>query len=162
VITWLCQAPARYCLSLTMWAVVTHHIFPASLLKITDCHRSIAHCVDDVIMPARPSNSSSRHALSVMYPGVDVCSLTERYNTPGRSGWGVTLGTIRPLRHSPERNTFACIFNHPNLGTLAHCFPTRPIWNLGFFQQSKMKNDNFHDLCWYFKATLHSMLSFQG
>jgi hypothetical protein len=37
-----------------------------------------------------------------------------------------------------------CIFNHPNLGTLACCFPTQPIWNLGFFQSCIMKNDNFH------------------
>jgi hypothetical protein len=35
-----------------------------------------------------------------------------------------------------------CIFNRPNLGTLARCFPTLPIWNLGFFQPSIMKNYN--------------------
>jgi hypothetical protein len=41
--------------------------------------RSIYHCVGDVIMPARSSNSSSmssRYVLSAMYPGVVVCSLT--------------------------------------------------------------------------------------
>jgi hypothetical protein len=43
-----------------------------SLLKITHCHRStLLHCVGDVIMSATP-NSSSRHALSAMYPGVSV------------------------------------------------------------------------------------------
>jgi hypothetical protein len=56
----------------------------------------------------------------------------------------------RPLDSFQDQTP--CIFNHPNLGTLAHCFPTRPIWNLGFFQPSIMKNDNFHDLCWYFKV----------
>jgi hypothetical protein len=39
----------------------------------------------DVIMPAR-SNSSSRHALSAMYHGVEVRSLTERRSTPDRPG----------------------------------------------------------------------------
>jgi hypothetical protein len=36
-----------------------------------------------------------------------------------------------------------CIFNHPNLGTLACCFPTRPIWNLGFIQPSILKKLQF-------------------
>jgi hypothetical protein len=35
---------------------------------------------------------------------------------------------------------------------LACWFPTRPIWNVGFFQPSIMKNDNFHDVSWYFKV----------
>jgi hypothetical protein len=35
---------------------------------------------------------------------------------------------------------------------LARWFPTQSIWKLGFFQPSIMKNDNFHELCWYFKV----------
>jgi hypothetical protein len=48
--------------------------------KITDCHRSIVHCVGDVIMSARSSNSSSRHALSVVW-----CSHT--IPQVGLDGW---------------------------------------------------------------------------
>jgi hypothetical protein len=73
-----------------------------------------------------------------------------------RSIWMHTQGTHlhinRPLNSFQDQTP--CIFNHPNLGELARCFPTRPIWNLGFFQPSIMimKNYNFHDLCWYFKV----------
>jgi hypothetical protein len=41
---------------------------PTSLLKITHCH-CLHYYVGNCIMPAR-SNSSSRHYLSAMYPGV--------------------------------------------------------------------------------------------
>jgi hypothetical protein len=41
---------------------------PTSLLNITHC-RCLHYCVGDGINPAR-SNSSSRHDLSTMYPGV--------------------------------------------------------------------------------------------
>jgi hypothetical protein len=66
-------------------------IFPNSLLKITDCHRSIVHCVGDVIMPVRLSiwltallDMLSQLCLSAMYPGVEIRSLTVWRNTPGR------------------------------------------------------------------------------
>jgi hypothetical protein len=62
------------------------------LLKITHCH-CLHYCVGNVIMPAR-SNSSSRHTPSVMYPAVEVRSLTEWRKTPGRPG-GV-YPTIKP------------------------------------------------------------------
>jgi hypothetical protein len=40
------------------------------------CHRVIRRMLNK-------SSSTSRHALSAMYPGVEIRSLTERRNTPG-------------------------------------------------------------------------------
>jgi hypothetical protein len=76
--------PGSYCLSLTMrWWL------PTSLLKITHCHRSICTLYTLVLATScqQGLNSSSRHALSAMYPV--VMSIVWQNDTiySGRSGW---------------------------------------------------------------------------
>jgi hypothetical protein len=88
------------CLSRTMRV---RSWLPTSLLKITHCH-CLHYCVGDVIMPAR-SNSSSRHALSAMYPGVQ--SVVWRSDAIPQVAWMVrdvlNIGLLRYL-------IFYCVF----------------------------------------------------